>query len=91
MTGVQTCALPIFATVQHLHHHVRLTAGELPDVDHARDVLATQPPRRARLAQEALRKLGVETQPMTTTEMDAFLARETADFHAVVKAAGIQP
>jgi tripartite-type tricarboxylate transporter receptor subunit TctC len=41
--------------------------------------------------QEALKKLGVETQPMTTTEMDAFLARETADFHAVVKAAGIQP
>src|SRR3984957_6141791 len=26
--------------------------------------------------QEALKKLGVETQPMTTTEMDAFLARE---------------
>ncbi|MEI9926276.1 MAG: tripartite tricarboxylate transporter substrate binding protein [Bradyrhizobium sp.] len=41
--------------------------------------------------QAALKKLGVETQPMTTAEMDAFLARETADFHAVVKAAGIQP
>lgn len=41
--------------------------------------------------QEALKKLGVETQPMTTTEMDAFLVRETADFLAVVKAAGIQP
>ncbi len=41
--------------------------------------------------QAALKKLGVETQPMTTTEMDAFMARETADFHAVVKAAGIQP
>jgi len=41
--------------------------------------------------QEALKKLGVETQPMTTAEMDAFLARETADFLAVVKAAGIQP
>ena len=41
--------------------------------------------------QEALKKLGVETQKMTTAEMDAFLVRETADFHAVVKAAGIQP
>ena len=41
--------------------------------------------------QEALKKLGVETQPMTTAEMDSFLARETADFLAVVKAAGIQP
>jgi tripartite-type tricarboxylate transporter receptor subunit TctC len=43
------------------------------------------------VTQEALKKLGVETQPMTTAEMDAFLARETTDFHAVVKAAGIQP
>ena len=41
--------------------------------------------------QEALKKLGVETQPMTTAEMDAFLVRETSDFLAVVKAAGIQP
>jgi tripartite-type tricarboxylate transporter receptor subunit TctC len=41
--------------------------------------------------QAALKKLGVETQPMTTAEMDAFLVRETADFLAVVKAAGIQP
>jgi tripartite-type tricarboxylate transporter receptor subunit TctC len=40
---------------------------------------------------ESLRKLGVETQPMTTTEMDAFMARETADYLAVIKAAGIQP
>ena len=41
--------------------------------------------------QAALKKLGVETQPMTTAEMTAFMARETADFLAVVKAAGIQP
>ena len=41
--------------------------------------------------QEALKKLGVETQPMTTTEMAAFMARETEDFMTVVKAAGIQP
>jgi tripartite-type tricarboxylate transporter receptor subunit TctC len=41
--------------------------------------------------QAALKKLGVETQPMTTAEMAAFMARETADFLAVVKAAGIQP
>ena len=41
--------------------------------------------------QAALKKLGVETQPMTTTEMAAFMVRETADFLAVVKAAGIQP
>ncbi|WP_213742484.1 tripartite tricarboxylate transporter substrate binding protein [Bradyrhizobium sp. dw_411] len=41
--------------------------------------------------QEALKKLGVETQPMTTAEMAAFMARETEDFLAVVKAAGIQP
>jgi tripartite-type tricarboxylate transporter receptor subunit TctC len=41
--------------------------------------------------QESLRKLGVETQPMTTVEMDAFVARETADYMAVIKAAGIVP
>jgi tripartite-type tricarboxylate transporter receptor subunit TctC len=41
--------------------------------------------------QAALKKLGVETQPMTTTEMAAFMARETEDFMTVVKAAGIQP
>ena len=41
--------------------------------------------------QESLRKLGVETQPMTTAEMDAFVARETADYMAVIKAAGIVP
>src|SRR3984957_3156914 len=40
---------------------------------------------------ESLRKLGIETQPMTPTEMDAFVARETAEYMAVIKAAGIQP
>jgi tripartite-type tricarboxylate transporter receptor subunit TctC len=41
--------------------------------------------------QNSLKKLGVETQPMTPAEMDAFVARETADYLAVIKAAGIQP
>ena len=41
--------------------------------------------------QAALKKLGVETQPMTTAEMTDFVARETADYLAVIKAAGIQP
>jgi tripartite-type tricarboxylate transporter receptor subunit TctC len=40
---------------------------------------------------ESLRKLGIETQPMTPIEMDAFVARETAEYMAVIKAAGIQP
>jgi tripartite-type tricarboxylate transporter receptor subunit TctC len=41
--------------------------------------------------QDSLNKLGVETAPMTPAEMDAFVARETADYLAVIKAAGIQP
>ena len=41
--------------------------------------------------QESLRKLGIEPQPMTPAEMDAFVARETADFMTVIKAAGIAP
>jgi tripartite-type tricarboxylate transporter receptor subunit TctC len=41
--------------------------------------------------QESLRKLGIETQPMTPAEMDAFMAREIADYMTVIKAAGIQP
>ena len=41
--------------------------------------------------QESLRKLGVETQPMTPAAMDAFVAREIADYLEVIKAAGIQP
>jgi tripartite-type tricarboxylate transporter receptor subunit TctC len=40
---------------------------------------------------ESLRKLGIETLPMTPAEMDGFVARETADYLAVIKAAGIQP
>jgi tripartite-type tricarboxylate transporter receptor subunit TctC len=41
--------------------------------------------------QESLKKLGVETLPMTPAQMDDFVARETADYLAVIKAAGIQP
>jgi tripartite-type tricarboxylate transporter receptor subunit TctC len=41
--------------------------------------------------QESLQKLGIETLSMTPAEMDAFVARETADYLAVIKAAGIQP
>jgi tripartite-type tricarboxylate transporter receptor subunit TctC len=41
--------------------------------------------------QESLRKLGVETEPMTPAAMDAFMAREIADYLEVIKAAGIQP
>ncbi len=41
--------------------------------------------------QESLRKLGVETEPMTPAAMDAFMAREIADYREVIKAAGIAP
>jgi tripartite-type tricarboxylate transporter receptor subunit TctC len=41
--------------------------------------------------QDSLKKLGIETLPMTPAEMDGFVARETADYLAVIKAAGIQP
>jgi tripartite-type tricarboxylate transporter receptor subunit TctC len=41
--------------------------------------------------QDSLKKLGVETLPMTPAQMDDFVARETADYLAVIKAAGIQP
>jgi tripartite-type tricarboxylate transporter receptor subunit TctC len=41
--------------------------------------------------QDSLKKLGIETLPMTTAQMDDFVARETADYLAVIKAAGIQP
>jgi tripartite-type tricarboxylate transporter receptor subunit TctC len=41
--------------------------------------------------QESLQKLGIETLSMTPAEMDDFVARETADYLAVIKAAGIQP
>ena len=36
-----------------LHHHERRAVGHRADVHHARDVLAAQPDRRLRLAQEA--------------------------------------
>src|ERR1700721_1198674 len=41
--------------------------------------------------QESLGKLGHKPQPMTPAEMDAFVARETADFMTVVKEAGTRP
>jgi tripartite-type tricarboxylate transporter receptor subunit TctC len=41
--------------------------------------------------QDALNKLGIETLAMTPAQMDDFVARETADYLAVIKAAGIQP
>jgi tripartite-type tricarboxylate transporter receptor subunit TctC len=40
---------------------------------------------------ESLSKLGVEPLPMTPKEMDAFVARETAENREVIKAAGIKP
>src|SRR5580704_8658041 len=40
--------------------------------------------------QDALNKLGIETLAMTPAQMDDFVARETADFMTVIKAAGIQ-
>ena len=42
-----------------LHHHVRAAVLELADVEHARDVLAAQARRGARLALEAAERLGV--------------------------------
>ena len=41
--------------------------------------------------QESLRKLGIETEPMTPAGMDAFVAREIADNLEVIKAVGIAP
>lgn len=41
--------------------------------------------------QESLKKLGIEPLPMTPKEMDAFVARETAENLEVTKAAGIKP
>ena len=41
--------------------------------------------------QDALNKLGIETLAMTPAQMDDFVARETADYLAVIRAAGIQP
>jgi tripartite-type tricarboxylate transporter receptor subunit TctC len=40
---------------------------------------------------ESLSKLGVEPLPMTPREMDAFVARETAENREVIRAAGIKP
>jgi tripartite-type tricarboxylate transporter receptor subunit TctC len=40
---------------------------------------------------ESLSKLGVEPLPMTPREMDAFVARETAENREVIGAAGIKP
>jgi tripartite-type tricarboxylate transporter receptor subunit TctC len=41
--------------------------------------------------QESLTRLGIEPKPMTPQEMDAFVARETAENLEVVRAAGIKP
>jgi tripartite-type tricarboxylate transporter receptor subunit TctC len=41
--------------------------------------------------QESLTRLGIEPLPMTPREMDAFVARETAENLEVVRAAGIKP
>ena len=41
--------------------------------------------------QDALNKLGIETLAMTPAQMDDFVAREAADYLAVIRAAGIQP
>src|SRR6202140_1959318 len=41
--------------------------------------------------QDSLKKLGIETLSMSPAQMDDFVARETADYLAVIKAAGIQP
>ena len=43
------------------------------------------------LMQESLKKLGVETLPMTPAEMDDLVKRETATNLEVIKAAGIKP
>ncbi len=40
---------------------------------------------------ESLSKLGVEPLPMAPTQMDAFVARETAENREVIQAAGIKP
>jgi tripartite-type tricarboxylate transporter receptor subunit TctC len=40
---------------------------------------------------ESLSKLGVEPLPMKPKEMDAFVARETAENLELIKAAGIKP
>ena len=41
--------------------------------------------------QESLKRLGIEPLPMRPSEMDAFVARETAENLEVIKAAGIKP
>ena len=41
--------------------------------------------------QQSLTRLGIEPKPMTPAEMDAFVARETAENFEVIKAAGIKP
>jgi len=43
------------------------------------------------LMQESLKKLGIEPLPMTPTEMDEFVSRQTAENLEVIKAAGITP
>jgi tripartite-type tricarboxylate transporter receptor subunit TctC len=63
------------------------TPRDIVDKFHAAGVkLLAQP-----AMQESLRRLGVEPLPMAPAEMDNFVARETAENLAVIKAAGIAP
>jgi hypothetical protein len=52
--AVRTDDLPEIVPVEVLHDHVRGARLEPPDVVHLGDVLALQPRRRARLAEEPL-------------------------------------
>jgi tripartite-type tricarboxylate transporter receptor subunit TctC len=63
------------------------TPRDIVDKFHAAGVkLLAQP-----AMQESLRRLGVEPLPMAPAEMNKFVARETAENLAVIKAAGIAP
>ena len=62
-------------TLEELHHHVRRAGIERTDVDHPRDVLARDLDGRARLAREALDRLGV-AQRLREKELDRHLLVE---------------
>jgi tripartite-type tricarboxylate transporter receptor subunit TctC len=63
------------------------TPRDIVDKFHAAGVKVLTDP----LMQESLKKLGVETRPMTPAEMDDLVKRETATNLEVIKAAGIKP
>jgi tripartite-type tricarboxylate transporter receptor subunit TctC len=63
------------------------TPRDIVDKFHAAGVKVLTDP----LMQESLKKLGVETLPMTPAEMDDLVKRETATNLEVIKAAGIKP